>query len=180
MARWYGGWLGTTACEGSVACEKLGELYSVLRLYQNYFQPSMKLLSKKRAGAKVSKKYEPAQTLYQRILKSDAVTDTDKEKLRQEYAKLDPLRLYQEIERKQEEVRALTVARVISKEPIVGEEEKETPPMRYYRKIADTTRYQEAARNRTYRTRPDPFADVWSEIEWELKEEASLPANEIL
>ena len=173
--------VGYDRYEGSIACEKLGELYGVLRLYQNYFQPSMKLLSKKRTGAKVSKKYEPAQTPYQRILKSEAVTEEDKEKLRQEYIQLDPRRLYQEIERKQEAFWALTVARVVRKQPAVCAEEKEvSPPMRYYRKIADTTRYREAARNRSYRTRPDPFAEVWSEIEWELKEEGSLQSNEIL
>ncbi len=173
--------VGYDRYEGSAACEKLGELYGVLRLYQNYFQLSMKLLSKKRTGAKVSKKYEPAQTPYQRLLKNEAVSEEEKEKLRQEYAKLDPLRLYQEIKRQQEAFWALTVARVVRKEPTVYEEKKEEEPtMRYYRKVADTTRYQQAARNRMWRTRPDPFADVWSEIEWELKEEASLQANEIL
>lgn len=173
--------IGYDRYEGSAACEKLGELYGVLRLYQNYFQPSMKLLGKKRTGAKVSKKYEAAQTPYQRLLKSEAVSEEEKEKLRQEYAKLDPLRLYQEIVRKQEAFWDLTVARVVRQEPAVYEEKKEEEStMRYYRKVADTTRYQEAARNRAWRTRPDPFADVWSEIEWELKEEASLQSNEIL
>jgi hypothetical protein len=173
--------VGYDRYEGSAACEKLGELYGVLRLYQNYFQPSMKLVSKKREGAKVSKKYELAQTPYQRLLKHEAVSEEEKEKLRQEYAQLDPLRLYQEIERKQEAFWALTVARVIRKELTVYEEKKEVEPtMRYYRKVADTTRYQQAARNRTWRTRPDPFAKVWSEIEWELTEEPNVQAKEIL
>lgn len=173
--------IGYDRYEGSAACEKLGELYGVLRLYQNYFQPSMKLLSKKRAGAKVIKKYEPAQTPYQRLLKSEAVLETHKEKLRQEYAQLDPLRLFQEIERKQQSFWALTVARVIKKESVVSQEEKvPQPEMRYYRKSEKATRHGEAARNRTWRTRRDPFAEVWSEIEWELREEPSLEPKEIL
>ncbi len=173
--------IGYDRYEGSAACEKLGELYGVLRLYQNYFQPSMKLSSKKRAGAKVSKKYEPAQTPYQRLLKSEAVSEAHKEKLRQEYEQLDPLRLYEEIERKQQAFWALTVARVIKKESVVCKEEKvPQPEMRYYRKNEKATRYSEAARNRTWRTRRDPFAGVWSEIEWELLAEPSLEPKEIL
>lgn len=173
--------IGYDRYEGSAACEKLGELYGMLRLYQNYFQPSMKLSSKKRAGAKVIKKYEPAQTPYQRLLKSEAVSEEHKEKLRQEYEQLDPLRLYQEIERKQQAFWALTVARVIKKEAVVSHEEKvHQPEMRYYRKSEKATRYSEAARKRTWRTRRDPFAAVWDEIEWELLEEPSLEPKEIL
>ena len=173
--------IGYDRYEGSAACEKLGELYGVLRLYQNYFQPSMKLLSKKRVGAKVSKKYEPAQTPYQRLLKSAAVLEEHKEKLRQEYEQLDPLRLYQEIERKQQAFWALTVTHVVKKEVRTQTEEKvPQPERRYYRKSEKVTRYSEAARNRTWRTRRDPFAEVWSEIEWELREELYLEPNEIL
>ncbi|HEX4948981.1 MAG TPA: transposase family protein [Blastocatellia bacterium] len=173
--------IGYDRYEGRTACEKLGELYGVLRLYQNYFQPSMKLLSKKREGAKVIKKYGPAQTPYQRLLNSPTVSEEEKARLRTEYEQLDPLRLFQEIEGKQQAFWALTVARVIKKEPVVGQEEKaEAPTMKYYRKSEKTTRYSEAARNRTWRTRRDPFAEVWEEIEWELLEEPSLEPKEIL
>jgi hypothetical protein len=173
--------IGYDRYEGSRACEKLGELYGVLRLYQNYFQPSMKLLSKKREGAKVIKKYGTAQTPYQRLLNSAAVSEEEKARLRAEYEQLDPLRLFEEVERKQQEFWALTVARVIKKETVLGQEEKgEAPTMRYYRKSEKATRYSEAARNRTWRTRRDPFAEVWEEIEWELLEEPTLEPKEIL
>jgi hypothetical protein len=167
--------IGYDRYEGSAACKKLGELYGVLRLYQNYFQPSMKLLSKKREGAKAIKKYEPAQPPYQRLLKSAVVTEEEKARLRAEYEQLDPLRLYEEIERKQQEFWAMTVAQVIKKEAgVVQEEKAESPSLRYYRKSEKATRYSEAARNRTWRTRRDPFAQVWEEIEWELLEEPSF------
>lgn len=38
----------------------------LLAFYQNYFQPSQKLISKTRIGAKVKKKYDIAQTPAQR------------------------------------------------------------------------------------------------------------------
>src|SRR5215212_929413 len=46
----------------------LNELYATLRLYTNFFQPTMKLKSKERVGSKVIKRYERAQTPYQRVL----------------------------------------------------------------------------------------------------------------
>jgi hypothetical protein len=48
--------------------EALNELYAVLRLYTNYFQPSMKLIEKTRSGSKVRKKYDKAKTPYRRVL----------------------------------------------------------------------------------------------------------------
>ena len=46
----------------------LKRIYSLLTLYQNYFQPSQKLVSKQRIGSKVKKKYDLAQTPCQRLL----------------------------------------------------------------------------------------------------------------
>src|SRR4029450_8490764 len=46
----------------------LNKLYATLRLYSNFFQPTMKLKSKERVGSKVIKRYDRAQTPYQRVL----------------------------------------------------------------------------------------------------------------
>jgi len=43
------------------ALEMLNRIYSLLRLYTNFFQPSMKLIGKRRHGAKVYKTYDEAQ-----------------------------------------------------------------------------------------------------------------------
>lgn len=43
-------------------------IHNTLALYQNYFQPSQKLISKTRIGARVTKKYDTAQTPCQRLL----------------------------------------------------------------------------------------------------------------
>ena len=65
----------------------------MLRLYVNFFQPSLKLLSKKRDGAKVTKKYDKAKTPYQRLMLSQHLTSIEKEKLATQYDKLDPVDL---------------------------------------------------------------------------------------
>jgi len=65
--------VGYDRYEGQAACEALNALYQPLRLYLNFFQPVMVLLEKTRQGAKVKKRYDTAQTPYQRVLDSPDV-----------------------------------------------------------------------------------------------------------
>jgi hypothetical protein len=74
--------VGYDRYEGNAACRQLAALYGVLRLYNNFFQPSMKLVSKERKGARVLKKYDKAQTPYQRVLAEPTISDVVKESLR--------------------------------------------------------------------------------------------------
>src|SRR5208337_3071044 len=78
--------------------EILNELYRYLRLYSNFFQPVMKLLEKTRIGSKVRKKYDEAQTPYQRVLASPDVSKEAKKQLRSQYRKLNPAELKRKIE----------------------------------------------------------------------------------
>jgi hypothetical protein len=87
--------------EGTAACEALERLYEVVRLYVNFFQPSMKLVSKERVGAKVKKRYDAATTPYQRVLDSPQVTDEVKAALQREYLTLNPVALLRQIHRAQ-------------------------------------------------------------------------------
>lgn len=59
----------------------LKQLYGRLRLYTNFFQPTMKLKSKERLGSRVKKSYHAAQTPYQRVIACEQVTEVDKKKL---------------------------------------------------------------------------------------------------
>src|SRR6202163_3925579 len=60
--------VGYGRLEGVAATTALGELHDVVRLYVNFFQPSFKLKSKMREGAKISKKYYLPATPYERLL----------------------------------------------------------------------------------------------------------------
>ena len=75
----------------------LNELYATLRLYSNFFQPTMKLKSKVRVGSRVTKRYDHAQTPYQRVLASPQVTKSKKELLRAKYETLNPAALKRKI-----------------------------------------------------------------------------------
>jgi hypothetical protein len=62
--------VGYQRYEGDAHLAILNRLYPLLRLYTNFFQPSMKLTKKSRQGSKVTKTYDKPQTPYQRLLSS--------------------------------------------------------------------------------------------------------------
>lgn len=80
----------------------LTELYATLRLYTNFFQPTMKLKAKERVGSKVTKRYDGAQTPYQRVLAAAQVSETEKQCLRAKYKTLNPAALKRKLMRLQE------------------------------------------------------------------------------
>jgi len=96
--------VGYDRYEGRKSWEALAQLYRVLRKYINYFQPSLKLLSKERLGAKVSKKYDIAKTPYQRVLLSEHICQTKKDCLTHEYGMLDPVELLAQMEELQDKL----------------------------------------------------------------------------
>ena len=75
----------------------LNDLYKKLRLYINFFQPSMKLIEKKRVGSKVRKKYDSPKTPFERVLESSEVSDVVKKELTKIYESLNPAQLRKEI-----------------------------------------------------------------------------------
>jgi len=83
------------ATKASFEC--LGRVYDLVRLYINFFQPTMKLVSKTRHGAKVHKVYDIAQTPYQRLLLAGVLTEAKKAELATTYGFLNPVKLLKQI-----------------------------------------------------------------------------------
>jgi len=79
------------------ALETLNRVYDLLRLYVNFFQPVMKLVSKSRHGAKVYKVYDTAQTPYQRLLKLGVLPEAKQQELAATYYGLNPALLLKQI-----------------------------------------------------------------------------------
>jgi len=79
------------------AFKTLDDVYTLLRLYVNFFQPVMKLVSKRRHGAKVHKVYDTAQTPYHRLLRSGVLTEDKKHELATVYGFLNPVTLLKQI-----------------------------------------------------------------------------------
>ncbi len=82
--------VGYGRLSGLPATRALAQLYSASRLYVNFFQPSFKLKSKSRDGARVHKIYYPPATPCNRLLASDRVSEDVKRKLLEQFEHLDP------------------------------------------------------------------------------------------
>ena len=93
--------VGYDRYEGTAAYQALQALYKPLRLYVNFFQPVMVLVSKERDGARIKKHYDQAKTPYRRVLDSPDVSEENKQRLQQQYQSLNPAALLRDIQARQ-------------------------------------------------------------------------------
>jgi len=89
--------VGYDRFSSKAAFKALDDIYTLLRLYINFFQPVLKLVGKSRQGAKVRKVYDTAQTPYQRLLSSEVLTELKKRELAAIYVALNPVKLLKQI-----------------------------------------------------------------------------------
>lgn len=81
--------------------EILNNLYhNEFRLFKNFFQPVIQLISKERVGGKIKKKYDVPKTPYARVMGSKDISEKTKEELKLMYESLNPAELKREIDRK--------------------------------------------------------------------------------
>lgn len=97
--------VGRDRYEGRKTLEVLDKLYTQVRLFINFFQPSQKLVLKHRNGAKTYKKHDVAKTPYQRVMESPHVAEEHKVKLRNQRAQLSMVTIKAEITSLQTELR---------------------------------------------------------------------------
>ena len=76
----------------------LERLYEYQQLYQNFFQPVRKLVSRERVGSRVVKRYDQPATPYQRLLATGQLDAATAKKLARLYQALNPARLHHWIE----------------------------------------------------------------------------------
>jgi hypothetical protein len=107
--------VGYQRCDTDEQLRLLNQIYEPLDLYTNFFQPSMKLQSKERAGARVKKQYDKARTPYQRLLDSSFIKEETKQQLRARYRLLNPAQLKRQIERLQRKLLATAVSTTVSR-----------------------------------------------------------------
>ncbi len=94
----YGRFVGA----GATTC--LSQLYEVVRLHGNLFQPSFKLQEKTRIGARVIKRYHPPVPPAARVLAHPDIAEDDKERLRALLETADPVLLFAGVRAAQEEL----------------------------------------------------------------------------
>ena len=81
--------VGYRRLEGLEAAAVLAELYRSVRLFVNHFQPSFKLATKSRDGAKVRNRYHSPATPYQWLLADARVPEEARTRLQAMHATLD-------------------------------------------------------------------------------------------
>ncbi len=175
--------VGYHRLQGIAGAEALSRLYAASRLFVNFFQPSFKLASKTRIGARVRKHYHAPQTPCARLLACDSVSEHAKHRLQEIAQQLDPLRLLDEIRAMQHHVVALAAGEKLHLPPrrddeLAGFLASLTTAWR-----AGETRPTHAPKQRPeryWRTRKDPFESVWGMIcEW-LEVEPEQTALQLL
>lgn len=87
--------------------DAINDLYrNELRLFNNFFRPAMKILSKEKVNNSVCrKKYDEAKTPYQRLMESDQTPEAAKQKLKELYLSLNPVQLRKAIDEKLEKIK---------------------------------------------------------------------------
>jgi site-specific recombinase XerD len=87
---------------GEHSYQQLDQLYRALHWYVNYFQPSMKLVSKQVEGRTIHRSHDAAKTPQQRVLLSKVLSISQQQEMRAIGNAFDPLRLFQQVERLQQ------------------------------------------------------------------------------
>ena len=90
--------IGYARFDTKVQLDTIKRIHNLLALYQNYFQPSQKLVSKHRIGAKVKKSYDVAQTPCRRLLSRPQTPEQTKEALRRTSLGLNPAHLLRSLQ----------------------------------------------------------------------------------
>jgi hypothetical protein len=106
--------LGYARFESDDALHAINDLYqNELRLFQNVFLPSVKLLKKVKRGARLTRVYSPPRTPWERVLASPHSDPVKVQKLKELIQTLDPFALSEIVDRK-----LLAIQRLVARGPL--------------------------------------------------------------
>lgn len=195
--------IGYDRFEGVSPFQILTALYEPFRLYVNFFQPSLKFVEKTRQGSQVLRRYDQAQTPYQRMMAVETIPETIKQTFKKQYETLDPVVLLTNIHRLQEQLWAWAYTTperpaISTPEALPSKSSRQPGPQLSNAPVKNRAQpgpqlepgdrlYHRAHKPRAdgdgqrwWRTRRDPFAEVWPELEGFLVEHPHLPARALL
>jgi len=176
--------VGYGRLSGIGATKALATLYASSRLYVNFFQPSFKLKSKTRDGAKVHKIYFTPATPCDRLLAHASIEPAIKARLKAQFESLDPVRLLQDIREAQQTLSEIAAHGA----PCAAEPARSLDVNAFLKSLSTawkdgearpTHRKQPGAKH-WWRTKIDPFADAWPLVDGWLIAEPSASAKELM
>ena len=185
--------VGYNRLEGLSAAAALAHLYEASRLYVNFFQPSFKLKSKKREGARVTKHYYAPATPYQRLMNSAHIPESVKGRFSHRFESLDPIRLLAKIRYAQSRLAAFErnggtgdtqeqQTRTAPQKAALEREERAfmaSLQMAWREGEVRPTHRKPVRAPRYWRTRPDPFESTWSMLRSQLENSPAITAKEL-
>ena len=118
--------VGYRRLEGLEAAAALSRLYATTRLCVNFFQASFKLASKRRDGARVSKRYHAPATPSQRLLADPRTPAAVCERVAEPSTSLDPIRLLRQMRAHQQRVVD------IANQPVAEPKDTAVPPLEQF------------------------------------------------
>lgn len=181
--------VGYQRLEGLEAAQVMGELYGALRLFTNLFQPSFKLKTSERQGARIKRQHHPPRTPLQRLIKSGAVAQEQTEALRELQRSTDPVALLGTIRRCQGQLAVMASGEQASGEPSAQAERDlaaENRSLEVFLGGLQTLWHSSQPKRRKpkprsgKRTRPDPFEPDVVLIEQWLQAEPLIRAKTLM
>ena len=159
--------VGYRRYQGIEAATLLAELYASARLFVNVFQPSFKLASKSREGARVTKRYHPPATPCRRLLAHPATSTDTKARLTALESSLDPVALLARLRKLQAALAALSdgVTLEIVKEAAALSDFLAGLRVAWKNGETRPTAITKAKPARYWRSRIDPFAAVAGDLD---------------
>jgi hypothetical protein len=175
--------VGYGKLRGLEATATLSSFYKVSRLYINYFQPSFKLKSKTRHGARVTKHYETPLTPLERVLRSPSVPEVTKQRLREQFLLLDPVDLLRRMRESQRRLAECSTAGGFEE----GNQHLAVPIADFMASLgtlwqggeARPTHQKVTSKRRYWRSRADPFEHTWTKIQMWLETEPGITAKQL-
>ena len=175
--------VGYRRLEGLEAAAALARLYTTVRLFVNFFQPSFKLAEKQRDGARVRKHYHSPATPYQRLIADKRTSETVRNRVAEIYATLDPVLLLREVRLAQQHLIDIADKPIIATSAVAS-----IPPLELFLAGLRTAWKQGEVRptakpkivQKRGRRRPDPLAQVTAQLRAWFDAESWRTSHELL
>ena len=173
--------VGYRRYQGIAAAQLLAELYATARLFVNVFQPSFKLASKERTGARVTKRYHAPATPCRRLMAHPSTSVATKDQLMALETSLDPVALLARLRMLQSKLVALSdgITLEVVKEPAALSTFLAGLRTAWQAGETRPTAMAPAKPPRTWRSRIDPFAAVTPDLDRRFQASPTLTGREL-